>query len=95
MITVAPGQIVAVVGHDGWPIRVARQLAAAHTGRLGHVETGRPIFPSLSVSENLAVGAYRDRGEKALVAARLATVLGRFPLLAGAHGSAGRHPLRR
>lgn len=82
MISVAPGTFVAVVGHDGGPIRVARRLAAAYTGRLGHVETGRPIFPSLSVSENLAVGAYRDRGEKALVAARLATVLWRLPLLA-------------
>jgi branched-chain amino acid transport system ATP-binding protein len=82
VIEVAPGQIVAVVGHDGGPARVAHQLAGTYTGRLGHVEAGRPIFASLTVSENLAVGAYRDRRDKAAVAARLGTVLERFPRLA-------------
>lgn len=82
MIAVAPREIVAVVGHDGGPIAVARQVAAGHTGRLGHVEAGRPIFPSLTVAENLAVGAYRDRGDKAVVGARLRAVLERFPNLA-------------
>jgi branched-chain amino acid transport system ATP-binding protein len=82
VIAVAPGEIVAVVGHDGGPAGVARQVAGAYPGRLGHVEAGRPIFPSLTVSENLAVGAYRDRRDKPLVAARLDTVLERFPPLA-------------
>jgi branched-chain amino acid transport system ATP-binding protein len=82
VIAVEPGEIVAVVGHDGWPASVARQIATTYTGRLGHVEAGRTIFPSLTVSENLAVGAYRDRRDKPAVAARLGTVLERFPLLA-------------
>jgi branched-chain amino acid transport system ATP-binding protein len=82
VIAVAPGEIVAVVGHDGGPATIARQIAAASTGRLGHVEAGRAIFPSLTVAENLAVGAYRDRRDKAVVAARLGTVLERFPRLA-------------
>ena len=82
MIVVAPGEIVAVVGHDGGPARVADAVARAHTGRLGWVPAGRRVFGSLTVAENLAVGAYRDRNDKALVAHRLETVHARFPRLA-------------
>jgi branched-chain amino acid transport system ATP-binding protein len=86
VIAIAAGEIVAVVGHDGGPAAVAREIAAASTGRLGHVEAGRPIFGSLTVAENLAVGAYRDRRDKAAVAARLGAVLERFPALADRTG---------
>jgi branched-chain amino acid transport system ATP-binding protein len=54
MIEVAPGTIVAVVGHDGAPARVARRFAGQ-----GYVPPGRRVFGSLTVEENLAVGAYR------------------------------------
>jgi branched-chain amino acid transport system ATP-binding protein len=82
MIEVASGTIVAVVGHDGGPARVAREVAASYAGRLGHVPAGRPVFGSLTVAENLAVGAYPDRRDKPAVAARLAAVHARFPRLA-------------
>ena len=54
MIEVAPGTIVAVVGHDGAPARVAQRFV----GR-GYVPPGRRVFGSLTVEENLAVGAYK------------------------------------
>jgi branched-chain amino acid transport system ATP-binding protein len=53
-------EIVAVVGHDGGPQRVARALAAQHP-QAGYVPPGRRVFGSLTVAENLAVGAYRKR----------------------------------
>ncbi|RKQ93975.1 branched-chain amino acid transport system ATP-binding protein [Solirubrobacter pauli] len=53
MIEVAPGTIVAVLGHDGAPARAVRCFA----GR-GYVPPGRRVFGSLTVEENLAVGAY-------------------------------------
>ena len=40
------------------------------------------MFGSLDVAENLAVGAYPHRRDKAAVAARLAQVHARFPRLA-------------
>ncbi|WP_053227869.1 ATP-binding cassette domain-containing protein [Solirubrobacter soli] len=82
MIAVAPGELLAVVGHDGAPVRAASRVAAAYRERLGHVPAGRPVFPSLTVAENLAVGAYRDRRDKAAVQERLARVRERFPRLA-------------
>jgi len=54
MIEVADGTIVAVVGHDGAPARIARRYAGH-----GYVPPGRRVFGSLTVEENLAVGAYR------------------------------------
>ena len=54
MIEVAPGTIVAVVGHDGGPARIARRFYG-----VGYVPPGRRVFGSLTVEENLAVGAYR------------------------------------
>jgi branched-chain amino acid transport system ATP-binding protein len=82
VIAVAPGEIVALVGHDGAPVRAAHTVAAAYAGRLGHVPGGRPVFASLTVAENLAVGAYRDRRDKPAVRQRLARVYERFPRLA-------------
>jgi ABC-type branched-subunit amino acid transport system ATPase component len=74
--------IVAFVGHDGAPARHAREAAESATGRVGHVLPGGRVFGSLTVAENLAVGAYPDRRDKAAVASRLARVHERFPLLA-------------
>jgi branched-chain amino acid transport system ATP-binding protein len=82
VISVAPDTIVAVVGHDGGPVRVADAVAAGYRGRLGRVPAGRRVFGSLTVAENLAVGAYRERRDKRVVAERLATVHARFPRLA-------------
>jgi branched-chain amino acid transport system ATP-binding protein len=82
VIEVAPGEVVAVVGHDGGPARIARTVAQRHTGRLGSVPAGRRVFGSLTVAENLAVGGYRDRRDKPAVAERLARVHARFPRLA-------------
>jgi branched-chain amino acid transport system ATP-binding protein len=61
VIEIAAHAIVAVVGHDGGPARLARELARQRPGA-GYVPPGRRVFASLTVAENLAVGAYRDRG---------------------------------
>ncbi len=55
--------------------------------RLGisHVPEGREVFPFLSVTENLMMGAY-TRHDKAGVAADLATVFEYFPVLKGIRG---------
>jgi branched-chain amino acid transport system ATP-binding protein len=47
------------------------------------VEGGRATFPSLTVRENLLMGAYPHLGDRGLVAERLADVLELFPALAG------------
>ena len=47
---------------------------------LGLVPQGRRIFPKLTVEENLRVGAYQERSDKA-VASRLAEILQIFPRL--------------
>ena len=65
MIEVAPGTIVAVVGHDGGPARIARRFYG-----VGYVPPGRRVFGSLTVEENLAVGAYRKPKDFAPVYAR-------------------------
>jgi branched-chain amino acid transport system ATP-binding protein len=82
VIEIAHGEVVAVVGHDGAPAAAARVIAERHTGRLGSVPAGRHVFGSLTVAENLAVGAYPDRRDKPTVAERLARVHARFPRLA-------------
>ena len=95
VIVVAPGEIVAVVGHDGGPARVADAVARAHTGRLGRVPAGRRVFGSLTVAENLAVGAYRDRDDKL---ARRRTARDRpraLPAPGRARRAARRHALGR
>ena len=54
--------------------RVARGLM--------QVAGGRAMFPSLSVAENIRLGAYRDLRDKQLVGSRLADALDVFPQLA-------------
>ncbi len=70
--------IVAYVGHDGEPLRHVRERFA---GQVGFVPPGGRVFGSLTVAENLAVGAYPRRRDKAAVAERLAQVHERFPQL--------------
>jgi len=65
VIEVAPGTIVAVVGHDGAPARIARRFYG-----VGYVPPGRRVFGSLTVEENLAVGAYRKPKNFAPIYAR-------------------------
>jgi branched-chain amino acid transport system ATP-binding protein len=48
---------------------------------LRHVPEGRRIFSTLTVQENLALGAYSRRKESDLISARLEDVYGRFPIL--------------
>jgi branched-chain amino acid transport system ATP-binding protein len=81
VIDIRPGEIVAVVGHDGGPARIAKGYA----DRVGYVPAGRRVFGSLTVEENLRVGAYPDRKDKALVATRLTHVYARFPRLQERH----------
>jgi branched-chain amino acid transport system ATP-binding protein len=70
--------IVAYVGHEGAPGRYVRERFA---GQVGFVPPGGRVFGSLTVAENLAVGAYPHRRQKAAVAERLAQVHERFPQL--------------
>ena len=109
-LTVAAGEVVALVGHEGAGKTAAAEVAAgvrrpergalrlagadvagADPGRMSRlgvafVPEGRRVFAGLTVQENLTLGAYRDRGDRALVAERRAAVLGRFPLLAERRG---------
>ena len=79
MIDLARGEIVAAVGHDGAPARLAQAIARGFDGRLGHVPAGRRVFGSLTVAENLAVGAY---GERRALRERRNALYERFPRLA-------------
>jgi len=60
-----------IQNHD--PDWVARQGIA-------HVPEGREVFPFLSVTENLAMGAY-NRSDKRAISADVETVYGYFPVL--------------
>jgi branched-chain amino acid transport system ATP-binding protein len=74
------GGTVALDGED---------VTAAAPGRrrgLAYVPEGRRVFAGLSVEENLTLGAYRDRRDRALVAARRDAVLAAFGALAGRRG---------
>jgi branched-chain amino acid transport system ATP-binding protein len=48
---------------------------------LRHVPEGRRIFSTLTVQENLTLGAYSRRKDTDLIAKRLEEVYGRFPIL--------------
>jgi branched-chain amino acid transport system ATP-binding protein len=101
--TVAPGQIVAVVGVNGagksTTLKVISGLLRASDGhiavderrlsggsaveavRLGvaHVPEGRPVFPGMTVRENLLLGAYT--ASKKVIAGRMDMVTAVFPEL--------------
>jgi len=47
---------------------------------IAHVPEGREVFPFLSVTENLAMGAY-NRSDKRAISADVETVYGYFPVL--------------
>src|SRR5690349_12137029 len=81
-ITLARGEVVAVVGPPGAGKTALLERVVAATPGAAFVPAGRRIFPSLNVDENLAVGAHRDRRDRALVARRRAHVHELFPRLA-------------
>ncbi|WP_425458627.1 ABC transporter ATP-binding protein [Actinomadura decatromicini] len=53
---------------------------------LGHVPEGRRVFPALNVAENLLLGGYLDRRDRAGVAARREEVYEMFPRLGERRG---------
>jgi branched-chain amino acid transport system ATP-binding protein len=52
---------------------------------LRHVPEGRRIFSTLTVRENLTLGAYSRRKDTELISKRLEEVYGRFPILRERH----------
>ena len=58
--------------------RPAHRIAALG---MAHVPEGRRVFASSTVEENLLLGAYPRRRERAVVAGALDEVYGRFPVL--------------
>jgi branched-chain amino acid transport system ATP-binding protein len=82
LIEVAAGEVVAVVGPPGAGKTALLERVVAETPGAAFVPAGRRIFGSLTVAENLAVGAYRDRRDRALVAQRRERVHMLFPRLA-------------
>jgi branched-chain amino acid transport system ATP-binding protein len=72
---------VAIGGQDASRITAARRLDLG----LAHVPEGRQVFATLSIGDNLRLGAYRLRralGEAGM-RARIDEALARFPALAG------------
>jgi branched-chain amino acid transport system ATP-binding protein len=89
-LDVAPGQVVAVVGPPGAGKTALLERVVATTPGAAFVPAGRRVFASLTVAENLAAGAYRDRRDRVLVAQRRERVHALFPRLAErAHQRAG------
>ncbi|WP_433469650.1 ABC transporter ATP-binding protein [Spirillospora sp. CA-128828] len=62
---------------------VAHKIVAAG---LGHVPEGRRVFPALNVAENLLLGGYLRRRDRAAVAARREEVYEMFPRLGERRG---------
>jgi branched-chain amino acid transport system ATP-binding protein len=61
--------------------------AAAGRAGIGHVPENRRAFPLLTVEENLRLGAYVRRRDRAGVAADLSRMYDRFPILAERRGA--------
>jgi branched-chain amino acid transport system ATP-binding protein len=76
-LDVADGEVVALVGDR---IVLADRVGAS--AEVAVVPEGRHVFGELTVAENLALGAYRDRRDRAEVARRRERVHAQFPLLA-------------
>jgi branched-chain amino acid transport system ATP-binding protein len=76
--------IVSVMGggirFEGADLLAMPAAARAHRG-IAHVPEGRQVFPSLSVYENLQMGAYADNARRAW-SANLERIYAWFPLLA-------------
>jgi branched-chain amino acid transport system ATP-binding protein len=76
--------IVLVMGgairFEGADLLAMPAAARAHRG-IAHVPEGRQVFPSLSVYENLQMGAYADNARRAW-SANLERIYAWFPLLA-------------
>ncbi|MCB9947991.1 MAG: ABC transporter ATP-binding protein [Rhodospirillaceae bacterium] len=67
--------------HGGDPVDLARLAPEAIVGLgIAHCPEGRQVFASLSVRENLLIGAYLRR-DRVAVAADLDRVVARFPIL--------------
>ncbi len=81
-LTLAKGEVVAVVGPPGAGKTALLERLVVATPGAAFVPAGRRVFPSLTVAENLAVGAYRNRRDRALVARRRERVHELFPRLA-------------
>ena len=64
-------------------------MKAHNRTRLGiiHIPEGRRVFPSLTVIENLEIGAYRPEARNS-IPENLETVLGLFPILKERHNQA-------
>lgn len=69
-----------VIRFEGLDLLADEASARAHRG-IAHVPEGRQVFPSLSVYENLEMGAYADSGRRAW-ATNLERIYTWFPLLA-------------
>ena len=78
---------------DGAPLLSQSAAARAHLG-IAHVPEGRQVFRTLTVRENLEMGAYPSAGRAAWTHTleRIHTL---FPILAERAGSARRHIVGR
>ena len=73
---------------DGKPLNGLKPHEIVHLG-MAHSPEGRGIFPSLTVKDNLELGAY-SRSDRPEIAADLERMYKRFPILAERHAqSAG------
>lgn len=71
------------VRYDGLDLLSLTAPARAHLG-IAHVPEGRQVFPSLTVFENLQMGAYTEAGAKAF-RENLERIYAWFPVLAQRH----------